>query len=294
MTLKELAQYVIEKTKIPMSAQEIWDYAIENKLNEKYNWKGKTPWLTIAAKVKQEINSGERTSFIILSNERPVKFFLKEIEQSKNKKLIKKNKRLNLSEKDIHKYLTYYVHTYHSIYTKTIHHEKSCRKSKGMNEWLHPDIIGMYSPHKEWEKTTVDLNTSLGGNRVKLYSYELKLNLDFSNIRQAFFQAVSNSSWANEGYLVSSNILDDIEFLDELKRLNSAFGIGIIELDINSPDDSKIVCPATFKENLDWDTINKLIQTNREIEEIFKDITAFITTNRFYNTIFDPVLELNK
>lgn len=37
--------------------------------------------------------------------------------------------------------------------------------------------------------------------RTKLWSFEVKLLINRSNVRECFFQVVSNSSWANFGYL---------------------------------------------------------------------------------------------
>nr|WP_288977411.1 hypothetical protein [uncultured Blautia sp.] len=42
---------------------------------------------------------------------------------------------------------------------------------------------------------------------------------------------MSNSSWAHEGYLVALKISEEPELMDELRRLNNAFGIGVIRLD---------------------------------------------------------------
>ena len=58
----------------------------------------------------------------------------------------------------------------------------------------------------------------------------MKKTLNFTNLREYYFQAVSNSSWANEGYSVALDIDEDDSFLAELKRLNNAFGIGVIKL----------------------------------------------------------------
>ena len=41
-----------------------------------------------------------------------------------------------------------------------------------------------------------------------------------------FLPALSNSSWANYGYLVTFEINKDLD--EEMKLLNNAFGIGII------------------------------------------------------------------
>lgn len=66
---------------------------------------------------------------------------------------------------------------------------------------------------------------------VKIFSFELKIDLNFSNYKEYFFQAVSNSSWAHEGYLVALNIAEDDEFIEALQKLSLSFGIGIIRLD---------------------------------------------------------------
>jgi hypothetical protein len=41
----------------------------------------------------------------------------------------------------------------------------------------------------------------------------MKKNLNFTNLREYYFQAVSNSSWANEGYIVALDIDEDESFL---------------------------------------------------------------------------------
>ena len=67
---------------------------------------------------------------------------------------------------------------------------------------------------------------------IKLYAYELKREINNDNeLKKAYFQAVSNSSWANFGYLVAFEISNSLS--EEMGRLNQSFGIGIIEL--NSP-----------------------------------------------------------
>jgi hypothetical protein len=121
----------------------------------------------------------------------------------------------------------------------------------------------------------------------------MKKELDFGNIRSAFFQTVSNSSWANESYLVAAQISEETDFLDELKRLSAAFGIGIIKLDISEPDYCSIIFPARYKTELDWDTLNKLIEENPDFKEFISDINACITSNRIYDTAYDKVYDIN-
>ena len=296
ITLKDLAEKVLYETKKAMTAEEIWNYAIEKGYNRLEDWKGKTPWLTISAKVKSDIRDNEYSKFESL-NSRPVKFIYKgeianEYSDCIGNNEIKMDKQYK--ERDIHKFLTYYLFNYMGIYSKTIYHEKSKKKDKGSNEWLHPDMVGFYFPLNEWDKNIISLSNNIGSTPVKLYSFELKKRLDFSNLREAFFQAVSNSSWSNEGYLVSPNICNDIDFIDELKRLSSSFGIGIIEIDIESPDDSKVIFPAKNKSELDWETINKLIKINYDFKEFISDINACVTSNKIYKAAYDKVFELDE
>lgn len=64
---------------------------------------------------------------------------------------------------------------------------------------------------------------------VALYSYELKRTIENDHqLKEYFFQALSNSSWANYGYLVAFDINEDI--MEEMERLNRSFGIGVIKL----------------------------------------------------------------
>ena len=61
----------------------------------------------------------------------------------------------------------------------------------------------------------------------------MKLLLNRSNVRESFFQAVSNSSWANFGYLVAAEVVG-ADTLKELRMLYAAHGIGLIQLDVET------------------------------------------------------------
>ena len=65
---------------------------------------------------------------------------------------------------------------------------------------------------------------------------------------------------------------EDAEFIDELRRLNNAFGIGVIKLNAENISQSEIVFRATSRKNLDWDTINTLIKENTDFKQFIKDI----------------------
>jgi len=272
LTFLGLAVKVLKETCKPMSAEEIWKYAIVKDYDKAIKTKGKTPWRSIAAQIYVDMKDSKNSPYVKIDS-KPRKFFLKQLAKKNDlSQIIKEEERevdtpskTKYLEKDLHPFLTYYAYSYLGIHTKTIKHEKSKRKS--YTQWLHPDLVGVYFPIGEWTRETLEFCMVSGNNLAKLYSFEMKKELTFSNIRESFFQTVSNSSWANEGYLVAPIVLQDEEFMLELKRLSTAFGIGIIKLDLEDPDSSEILFSAKFKSQLDWETINKLAKENVDFRD---------------------------
>ncbi|WP_457618887.1 hypothetical protein [Lutibacter sp.] len=135
------------------------------------------------------------------------------------------------------------------------------------------------------------LSATLGNTSVKFLSFELKKELNLSTLREYFFQTVSNSSWANESYIVASEISKNEDFLSELARLSSAFGIGVIELDLNDPNSSSIKFPAKVRENLDWETVNKLTMMNKDFKKFIRRVHIDLKSNEIrkerYEKIYD-------
>ena len=135
-------------------------------------------------------------------------------------------------------------------------------------------MVGVYFPFGDLRKEVVDLSQEFKLNPgFQLFSFELKKSIGKNNYRENFFQAVSNSSWSNEGYLVASEIENDQELRRELERLSNAFGIGIIELNINNADNSRVLFNARSRKELDWDTISKL-NDNESFKSFTKQLLA--------------------
>ena len=133
----------------------------------------------------------------------------------------------NIHERELHPFLVKYLAKKMNIYTKTIFHEVSTKAGRGKSEWLHPDIVGFDLPVENWNEKILELYRNFDVSRATLYSFELKKSITLETLREQFFQAVSNSSWANEGYLVGVDIdTNDIELMQEIHRLSSAFNIG--------------------------------------------------------------------
>jgi hypothetical protein len=285
ITLRQLTITVLTKTKIPMTAKEVWNYAFSSNEIDTSKFNGVTPWSTINAIISTDIkNKGDACAFIRISGI-PVRFGLKNInydDEYKDEHIVDgleetSTKKDTMKEKELHKYLAYFAFYRFNAYTKTIDEKKSKKGTKGANEWLHPDMVGIYSPREDWEEDVLELNGLMRGMSAKTYSFEIKLELGFSNLRESFFQTVSNSYWSNESYLAAKEIDDSRDFSDELKRLSSLFGIGIIKIDVAEPQNSIILHSATNRPQLDWDTINKLCEVNTDFAEYVNAIIVILS-----------------
>lgn len=289
MTIKEAILKSLADIIKPTNYKEIYQHIIFNNYYTFDN--GKTPEATISALLgdfirqndnrvsRQKLNGGYL--YYLTKNENNIN--ISPLIENAND--IKKNnsKIQNYKERDLHKLLSSYLKNglKDSIYTKTIFHEKST-KNESNQKWLHPDMVGIkLNPFKQkiTEKFLKVVNTK---DRFRLYSYELKrtINTDYE-LKEAYFQAVSNSSWANYGYLVAYEIAPSL--LEEVERLNQSFGIGVIELNSN-PYKSKILFSSHYKE-IDFKTIDKICNAENEdfikyIDHIEKILT--INDERFY------------
>lgn len=154
-------------------------------------------------------------------------------------------------------------------------------------------MVGCIFPIDQWDEEVLQLSSSVGNTSVKIISFELKRDLNLSTLREKFFQAVSNSSWANESYIAAAEISNNEDFLSELSRLSTSFGIGVIKLDINDPNSSNIVFPARERENLDWETINKLTM-NKDFKSFLKRIRIDLNSNEIRKEKYDKILDEDK
>ncbi len=212
------------------------------------------------------------------------------IRRIQRKKLLNQLQKKYL-EKDLHPFLAQFAYFHLKCYTKTINHSKSNKKEYG--EWVHPDIVGCNFPIGDWSSEVLNLSSVVGNNSIKIISFELKRDLTLGKLRENFFQTVSNSSWANESYLVAAEISNNDDFLNELTRLSTSFGIGVIKLDIENPLSSEILLPARTRGNLDWETINKLT-LNRDFKDFLKRIKNDLASNEIRKEEYDEIYEPNE
>ena len=188
-------------------------------------------------------------------------------------------KTAELTEQDLYPKLIEYITGTLEIYGMRIDEKTSSnKKGKGGNHWLHPDVVALETVDQGWDTLIRNCVRLSGGQSARLWSFEVKKELTGSNARMAFFQAVSNSSWANEGYLVACSIHHSVE--EELKMLSALHGIGVILLDPHNPDNSTIWLQADRRERVDWQTANRIASTNRDYKRYIDLVSTYYETGR--------------
>ncbi len=294
ITFLQLAEKVIKEEKKPLTANEIWKIAETKGYTSLLNSSGKTPWDTLNAQLYVNVKNINQSKFRVIG-QRPKRFYLLEfeneyelsVEDNENTDENIPDSKPKYLERDLHSFLSYFAYyKLENCLTKTINHSKSNKKEYG--KWVHPDIVGCKFPIQDWSSEVLKISQTVGNNSLILYSFELKRSLNLSNLRESFFQCVSNSSWANESYLVAAEVSNNADFRSELKRLSSSFGIGIIGLDISNPDNSEIIYSAKRRDSLDWETINKLT-INTDFKEFLNRIEVDIRSNETRNERYDTI-----
>ena len=291
----DFAKEVLKTSDSPLSVEEMWEAGCNQGLDEKLGSSGKTPIRTLSARIYVDIKNNMDSVFIQVSK-RPAKFYLKGKDINPEKEIPESGagmRKSKFTERDLHILLSSFVCTdeHFKCMTKTIYHEVSKREKSGKNKWLHPDIVGVHFPFDSYTDNTLKLFDVLKVNPYKLYSFEMKISLTLSNLREYYFQAVSNSSWAHEGYLAALHISEEPELMDELRRLNNAFGIGVIRLDAEHFMQSEILFSAKEKDSLDWDTINRLVDDNRNFKSFLNDLMEDVKVGKVKSRYDDVYLE---
>lgn len=290
MTLKEAILKSLEELNDVTNYLSVFKH-ISN--NNYYDFReAKTPSSTISAvlgdfirngdtRVKRIKQEGGTYSYYLTKNEQNISIDIitSEVKIVENK-VNRNEKILSYDERDLHKLLSSYLKNT-GIYSKTIFHEQSNGKDNNQI-WTHPDMVAIKFLNLQTKASQNFLKSINRVDTFKLYSYEIKreINSD-SELKKAYFQAVSNSSWSNYGYLVAFEFSDSLT--EELERLNQSFGIGVIELNSN-PYQSKILLPAKFR-HLDFKTIDKLCKINKEFEKFIEQTEKLMTAeDRYYKS----------
>ena len=289
MTLKEAVLISLADLDKPAIYMDVYNHIVTKQY---YDFgTSKTPNMSVSGVLTDFIQKGDARVKRIKQDSGTYSYYLTKNEQNIGievlsgdtvtiTKVVKGEKNKTYSERDLHKLLCSYLKNT-GIYSKTIFHEQSNGKDNNQI-WTHPDMVGIKFLNLQTKVSQNFIKSVTCVDTFKLSSYELKkeVNSD-SELKKAFFQAVSNSSWANFGYLVAFEFSDSL--LEEIERLNQSFGIGVIELNAN-PYQSKVLFPAQFR-NLDFKTIDKLCKINKEFEKFIEQTEILLVAeDRYYKS----------
>ncbi len=293
----EIIQSVLEITG-PIKVTEIYDKAKElfekGKIENMFDCGGNTPDRSVSAAIYTALNKGEELPFK-KAQENPVLIALKGAakEPVLNAQKPSAPGVKIAHERDLHPFLTYMAYYNENLkcYTKTIFHEESSKSPKGMDRWLYPDMVGVRFLHAEWSnENLIAFSKKFDTLPVKLVSFELKKEISVHNCRECYFQAISNSSWANEGYLVGCHIdTHNPQLMDLLKRLHASFGIGVIDLRTDE-NKSAILLNAKYKEKIDYTVASELSAKNEKFSGFLKSVVDYDPNHpQRYKDEFDEV-----
>ncbi|MGL2528140.1 HrgA protein [Helicobacter pylori] len=283
----EIVQSVLEITG-PIKVTEVYDKAKElfekGEITKMFDYGGNTPDRSVSAFICTALNKGEEVPFL-KAREKPVLIALKDVAKepvlnmekiSVPSAKIVHNKIMH--ERDLHPFLTYMAFHNENLkcYTKTIFHEESVKSPKGTDRWLYPDMVGVRFLHAELSnENLIAFSKKFDTLPVKLVSFELKKEISVNNCRECYFQAISNSSWANEGYLVGRHIdTHNPQLMDLLERLHASFGIGVIDLRTDE-DKSTILLNAKYKEKIDYTMAQELSDKNPKFSGFLKSVVDY-------------------
>lgn len=293
MTIKDAILQALEDLNKPVTYNDVSVYIHSHSL---YEFTGLTPDATISALLGDFIRKNDsrvgrtkqgKTYFYYLTKNKNEDTLLSPLEVVKTDD-IKKTK-ADYQERNLHKLFVSFLKS-KDVYAKTIFHEESKNSRDDHQKWVHPDIIGVKFVHLKNDTSIKLLKTLEKKDSCELISYELKKEIrnDY-DLKKSYFQAVSNSSWANSGYLVAFDI--DTKVYQEMERLNKAFGIGVIKLQSN-PFESQIIFPSSYRE-LDYQTIDKLCHINEDYRKFIDQIEKILNADdRYLSSSTDELKKL--
>ena len=280
-TLNSIVVDILKETGKSLTAREISEIIIKKEPEFCENKKKNTTKKTNESLISQliaEIGSHYpqiQKYNILRTADRPKKLFFNKMDSHDENIKSKKNEykiiqNIQSTEHELYPKLAEYCN---SIGIKTLRiDDKKSPKTNGQNhnKWLHADVVGFKDLSQKYSFETKNSFNAYANEKSVLYSFEVKKGrITDSVLREYFFQAVSNSSWANYSYLVAEEIEENAK--EELQLLCASFNVGFIQLNKDDPKESDIVIHAP-KTNLDWDMMDR-ISINSDFKQFLYNIS---------------------
>ena len=143
-------------------------------------------------------------------------------------------------------------------------------RGSGANQRRWPDIVGYEDRTRELDGDVQHLAVRLGTSATRLWSVEVKLELDIHGIRSAYYQTMMNSGWAHVAYLAAWQISPEAE--EEARELWERQGVGLIHIRARRGEESRILIHAREREGLDWRAIDRLTRENEDFRRFVREV----------------------
>ncbi|GAA9695539.1 hypothetical protein VN0003_00140 [Helicobacter pylori] len=168
---------------------------------------GKTPWSTLGVDLGKDekqfyVARKEGGAFFYWLKSREREFPPQEISNAKEEddeqsecSDATENQKTSLEEEDLHPLLVKFLNRdpNFKLLCKTIYHEPCKKGKKGKDRWNYPDIVGVYFPYNKYfpyngyKEETLKFLHHTGQKRHKIFSFELKIRINFSNLKEKLF-----------------------------------------------------------------------------------------------------------
>ena len=203
--------------------------------------------------------------------------------QPQTNKPVKMKRTNKQPEAELYEPLINFLEVTERIKTYIIVHQttRSKRGSAGSGKGVHPDIVGVQGlrERREWDSRVREIANLIKPVQAKLWSFELKKGVTKNDVYMHYQQAVSNSSWANFGYLCVGYI-DTKETEDKLHMFHTMHGIGVIRIDKNNNENTRILIKAKERE-VDFNFCDTLANNGDFKKFLNKAIDTYKTGNAF-------------
>lgn len=303
---KKVVDYLQRHSGQRFEAKQIAEWIFENYKDEclAKQAKSKVEWMKteegligqIAREIGSRRGSIQETNPNIKTTEgRPKKYYFSELTDADEVENVERDANSPVSktdtstskEHDLYPKLSEFLWSEFEVHSKRIDEKRSSNsRGAGGNKWLYPDLVGLEDLSKDWDREIKDCVQQYADKKTKLWSFEVKTLINRSNVREGFFQAVSNSAWANFGYLVARDI-EGSDTLKELRMLASLHGIGFIRLNVDDPSESEVMIPAKERGEINWDTANRLAEENKDFMKYIGAILGFHQTGKIHKADWD-------
>lgn len=250
--------------------------------------------LQVQAEIGSNKNSIEKHPNLRMTEDRPRRYYFTSLTEEQEVEAVEDEappiEPEKFKEHDLYPRLSEYLATEHGVLSKRIDELRSSnRHGPRGNQWLHPDLIGFEAMGRRWSGTIRQLVSARSDPETRLWSFEVKKLVNRSNAREVFFQALSNSAWANLGYLVAAEI-SGAGTLEELRMLSAQHGIGVILLSVNAETETSILVQAKLKTSVDWSAADRLCVENTDAAEVFREVRVYHQSGEINSQFWDSKL----